>query len=187
MVPNTKGVFHARRNYHSNNSPVYTGIMSAEQVVGKSLVDIPIYEDDRFSPYQEKLLSRALQGLKACSQEELQYMHWEKRKRIQKVHKRAQAILNQLRQQLMITYTNNWLQQLFFDSDWVKEIITNFSDEEPEEKINFDLKDLGVRKEFIVKTLIQTKVLPPNFYDLKQDPNPLSRLPRLKKPKTVKA
>ena len=48
------------------------------------------FEKDPFNSYQNFLYKRALFGLSVYQKDELEKMHWDKKRRIEKVHQRAQ-------------------------------------------------------------------------------------------------
>ena len=52
------------------------------------------FEKDPYTEAQNFLYKRALFGLKMYKPEEIKAMHWQKRKRIKKVQRRTQDILN---------------------------------------------------------------------------------------------
>lgn len=146
----------------------YDGRLGSYQRYGNKLQRQPIqYEKDPFNSYQNFLYKRALFGLAVYSQEELVKMHTDKKKRIEKVHGRAQNILNLWKQEL----TNEWavklLNTLFWHSEFVKDFSQKFgNDTDPEYISKVDFKSLGISKVDVVNKLIQEKILPNNFYQL---------------------
>ena len=64
------------------------------------------FEKDPYSQQQNLLYKRAMFGLNIYSKEEIQQMHWQKRKRIKKVQIRAQKELNLWKQELVNNLTN---------------------------------------------------------------------------------
>jgi hypothetical protein len=126
------------------------------------------FERDPFNAYQNFLYKRALFGLSVYQEVELSTMHKDKKKRITKVHQRAQQVLNIWKQQL----TNQWAAELmgkfFHHSNLVKEFAQNVADAiDPDYISNLEFKSLGVDKKQIVNKLIEEKVLPKDFYNLK--------------------
>jgi len=97
----------------------YTGKLSEYQKFPKRFTSQVIYEQDRFNAYQNFLYKRALFGLSVYSKEEIDAMHYAKKKRIAGVHLRAQKVLN------------------------------------------------ICKKENIIEKLIQERILPSNFYELR--------------------
>lgn len=152
-------------NYQKVN---YDGKLGSYQRYGNKLQRQPLqYERDPFNSYQNFLYKRALFGLSVYTQEELEKMHTDKKKRVEKVHGRAQSILNLWKQELAGQWTVKILNTLFWHSELVKEFGQKFGNEtDPEYISKVDFKSLGVSKVDIVNKLIQEKILPNNFYQL---------------------
>ncbi len=126
------------------------------------------YERDEFNNHQNFLYKRALFGLTVYTPEELDKMHRDKKKRITKVSKHAQYVLNLWKQEIVIGMTNLFFLNMFPDSPLTRELVTNYTlckDPDMVNTINF--RDLGVRKKNIVDKLIMEGVLPRDFYQLK--------------------
>jgi hypothetical protein len=141
--------------------------------VGKTHIQ---YEQDSYSNYQNYLYKRALYGLSSINQEELDSMCAKKKQRIINVYKRAQIVLNKLKQQVTINYSNFIFKTLFPNSP-----ITQFLLAETETDTTFkntlNFKDLGIDKQQIITIFIAEGVLPRNFLSLEV---PQNQLPRLK-------
>ena len=106
-------------------------------------------------------------------------MHFDKRKRITKVSKRAQNVLNLWKQTIIIAITNKFFMKYFPKSPLAQGIVENFSDIEDPKFINtLDFKDLSITKKHIVDKLIKEGVLSNDFYNLKPEKN--GKLPRLR-------
>jgi hypothetical protein len=125
------------------------------------------YEIDPFNQYQNFLYKRALFGLKIYTPEELDIMKKEKRARINKIQRKSQRILNVYKQEIVNKLTNNIFQRYFPNSPITKALMGEFNFTDAEHVNTLDFKELGISKEHIVNRLIQEKVLPKNFYDLK--------------------
>lgn len=134
------------------------------------------YESDGYSNYQNYLYKRALYGLSSINQEELDVMCSKKKQRIINVYKRAQVVLNKLKQQATISYSNFIFKTLF-----PKSPITQFLLSETETDTTFkntlNFKDLGIDKQQIITIFISEGILPRNFLSLEA---PQNQLPRLK-------
>jgi len=148
---------------------VYKGKMQSYQLYGNpGRKQQVVYEKDEFNPQQNFLYKRVLFGLGVYSEEELTKMHWDKKKRILKVHSRAQTVLNIWKHQLSNQWTADLLTSLFWNSNFAKEYADKFVNEvDPTYISNLEFKSLGVSKKEIVNKLIEEKVLPYNFYQLK--------------------
>jgi hypothetical protein len=133
------------------------------------------YEQDSYSNYQNYLYKRALYGLSSINEEELNTMCSKKKQRIVNVYKRAQVVLNKLKQQATINYSNFIFKTLFPNSP-----ITQFllADTETDEKFKNTLtfKDLNIEKQDIISIFMLEGILPKNFLSLEVGPNQLPRL-----------
>lgn len=147
---------------------VYSGNLSEYQTKGNRYVKHHVvYEKDKFNQYQNFLYKRALYGMSVYSEEEQSKMHWDKKKRIMKVHERAQYVLNEWKQKITHRVTSGILGELFHHSTFIKEYSEKFADVvDPKYISPLDFKSLGISKDEIVEKLIQEKILPANFYQL---------------------
>jgi hypothetical protein len=145
---------------------VYEGRLSSYQKYGTSFNKVQ-FERDPFNSYQNFLYKRALFGLSVYQKEELEKMHWDKKRRIEKVHERAQKVLNLWKQEMTNQWLGTILSTVFHHSSFVKELNEKFGSETDEQYISkVDFKSLGVSKQQVVEKLIQEKILPANFYQL---------------------
>ena len=133
------------------------------------------YEKDKYSEYQNYLYKRAIYGLNALNEEELATMCSKKKQRIVNVYKKAQVVINKLKQQVTIQYSNFLFKTLFPESP-----ITAFllADTEVDEKMinKLTFKDLKIKKEQIIAIFISEGVLPKNFLSMETPQNQLPRL-----------
>lgn len=120
------------------------------------------YEKDPYNEYQNFLYKRALFGLKMYTAEELKDMHWQKKKRIKKVHKRTQYELNLWKQEKTIAITNMVI-GLFNNSSLAEEIQTEHSQPDPKFISTLSFKDLGIEKKEIINRLIHKGILSADF------------------------
>lgn len=127
------------------------------------------YERDPYNKYQNFLYKRAMFGLKMYTPEEIKDMHWQKKKRIKKVHKRTQNILNIWKQQIVIAKTNTLFQFMFPKSILAQKLIELGSETDSEYKNNLSFKELKISKEDIVFKLQGEGILPHDFLKLKGD------------------
>jgi len=127
-----------------------------------------LYERDEFNSYQNFLYKRVLFGLSVYEKDELTVMHWDKKNRINKVHKHAQKVMNIWKQQIINNITNSFLTTYFGNSSFVKDLITNHGNTTDDKFVNIiEFKNLGISKKDIINKLIIEKILPHNFYKLK--------------------
>jgi hypothetical protein len=137
------------------------------------------YQSDGYNQYQNYLYKRALHGLSALTEKELATMCSKKKQRIINVYKRAQIVLNKLKQQATINYSNFIFKTLFPNSP-----ITEFllADNETDEKVinTLNFKDLGIDKKQIITIFMAEGILPKNFLSLEGPQVAQNQLPRLK-------
>jgi hypothetical protein len=120
------------------------------------------------SPEQVILLKRALYGLKAYSQEELTTLCNKKKKRILRVHKKAQEVINLYKQRKTNFWTNLLFTTLLPNSPITDFFTKNtFTDESFVNKLTFN--DLKINNKEIIDLLIRNQVLPTNFYNLQNE------------------
>jgi hypothetical protein len=126
------------------------------------------YEKDPFNSRQNFLYKRALIGVGIYNKEEIAEMSNDKIKRINKIHRKTQTILNLWKQELMISKSNKMIKSLFTNVEYglMKEILNNnFIDKDFICTLSF--KDLGITKAQVINRLITEKILPKNFHELK--------------------
>lgn len=137
------------------------------------------YEKDKYSEYQNYLYKRAIYGLNALNEEELATMCSKKKQRIVNVYKKAQVVINKLKQQATIQYSNFIFQSLFPKSPITAFLLAETElDEKMINKLTF--KDLKIKKEQIIAIFISEGVLPKNFLTME---SPQNQLPRLRNAK----
>ena len=140
--------------------------------VGKTHIQ---YEQDSYSNYQNYLYKRALYGLSSINEDELATMCSKKKQRIINVYKRAQLVINKLKQQATISYTNFLFETLFPNSPITQFLLSEIeTDDKFKNTLHF--KDLGINKEQIITIFIAEGVLPKNFLSLETPQNQLPRL-----------
>lgn len=158
--------------YSTKNLPSYNGSINDYQLNGNKFNNIKVmnYNHDSFNEYQNFLYNRALYGLTIFSYEELQMMHWEKKKRISKIHLRTKQVLNIWKQEV----TNIIFDKIFRPKletskvEFTKEFLELYVKEtDPDLENKIPLKTLGITKKSIVSKLIKEGILPKDFNELK--------------------
>lgn len=166
--------------YSTRNNLFYKGRLNNYQLEGNKINNkkYTTYEQGIYNEYQNELYSRVMYGLSVFSKEELELMHWEKKKRINKVHVRTKEVLNIWKQEI----TNSLFQRIFRpifsinNRDFARDLIYLYGSEtDPEIKVNISFKTLGVSKKQIIAKLIEKNILSKNFYELKPVHNGLPR------------
>ena len=145
------------------NRTHYTGKYSSFQEFGSSYKGkrYSQYEQDPYTEHENFIYKRALFGLKMYTPEELQAMHWQKKKRINKVHRRTQNELNLWKQEKLITITNKVIG--LFSTGLAQDIISNYSEPDPKFKSTLNFKDLGIEKKQIINRLVAKGILSKDF------------------------
>jgi hypothetical protein len=124
------------------------------------------YEQDPYNEYQNFLYNRALFGLSVYPKEEIDAMHYDKRKRIIKVHKRAQTLINLWKQEIIITLSNHFFSTIFPDSPITKELVEVFSETDELHTNKMSFKSLRIDKAQVIERFIEEGILPRNFNEL---------------------
>jgi hypothetical protein len=127
-------------------------------------------EKDPYNKHQNFLYNRALYGLSIYSREEVQEMDLQKKKRIVRIHKKTQTILNLWKQEIVNTLANKLFTDIFPRMDITNTLVEKFGIEGDPEYVNkMSFKMLNISKFQIVEKLIESKVLPKNFKTLEDD------------------
>lgn len=140
----------------------YIGILNEYQTISKDLVQEIVYTE--LNPYQHFLFKRVLHGLNMYSKEEIAQMHWDKKRRITKVWKRAQILINDWKQIICNIKANEILSVFgknaaFLTNIPVTETIADY-------KNTLTLKDVGLSYEDLIIKFISEGLLPRNFFEL---------------------
>ena len=144
---------------------LYLGILSDYQIVSKNLTQQIIYT--KLNPHQHFLFKRVLHGMNIYSKEEIDKMHWDKKRRIKKVWKRGQDELNVWKQTICNKLANEVL-SMFHRSQLIKDIINiNITDTDKSYRNVMSLKDLGIKYEDVIIFFMGRGLLPKNFLQLK--------------------
>lgn len=154
-----------------NNSPEYKGKMPKYQQKGsrQNKKKYTKYEQHKFTPYQNELYKRALFGLNMYNEKEIKAMHWEKRRRIKRVNRRAQETLNILKQERVNMLCDKLYNEIFPKSTLAKNVFSaGKSTTDPKIINTLDLKSLKITKEHVIRRFVDEGILPKDFYNLKQ-------------------
>ena len=127
-----------------------------------------VYEQDPFNSRQNFLYKRALIGVGVYDKKEIDEMSNEKLKRINKIHRKTQTILNLWKQEVLIGKSNKLIAGLFSVPQYglLKEILNDTAIDK-EFVCTLSFKDLGITKNSVINRLITEKILPKNFYELR--------------------
>lgn len=124
-------------------------------------------ENTSYNKVQNLLYNRALHGLSIYTAEELAEISLLKKKRITKTYKKTQKILNVLKQERTNKIAND-IFMYFFPKMEITDCLVNYygvsADINHVNTLTF--KDLKLKKDNIISTLIQNNILPKNFTHL---------------------
>jgi hypothetical protein len=139
----------------------------------------PKYQDRKWiSEYQHQLYKTAVLGLKAFTKKELYRMSIATKKKIVEFYKKAQVILNRWKQQLVnemfeqlcsidcIKFDYNPFQKVFDDTVIGVKKFGHQVDDTVECTLTF--AQLKISREQIIQKLIDTGILPSNFYQIQK-------------------
>ena len=147
------------------NKLEYLGILGDYQTISKNLVQTVVYSE--LNQHQHFLFKRVLHGLNVYKPEEVTQMHWDKKRRIKKVWRRAQRVINKWKQMVCNKRANEIL-GLFTSSKLAEEIINVPVNETDNQFINnIQLKTLGINYEDLIIKFISEGLLPKNYYLIK--------------------
>lgn len=147
-------------NSHLN----YLGILEDFDVISKHL-DKPI-KYKKLNPTQHFLFKRVLHGLKMYKKEEVAAMHWDKKRRITKVWKRSQNVINKWKQ-LLSYKDSNKIFSIFEHSPLAKGFINTPFVYMPDYINKLPFSAFGIGYEHLIIKFISEGLLPKNFFTIK--------------------
>tara|TARA_R110000796_G_scaffold134646_1_gene250430 strand:+ start:2939 stop:3481 length:543 start_codon:yes stop_codon:yes gene_type:complete len=147
----------------------YYGILEEYQLHPTSITDNLNYS--KLNSYQHFLFKRVLHGLNVYTKEEVAELHWDKKRRISKVWKRAQKTLNGWKQMLTNKRVNVYFERTFRGA--TMEFIISVPVDEVLEDYNNTLtfKDLNIEYEDVILLFMSKGLLPKNYLTLKPNVN----------------
>lgn len=120
----------------------------------------------KLNPHQHFLFKRVLHGLKLYKREEIDKMHWDKKRRIIKVWKRSQNVINKWKQWLCHKKANA-IFAIFESSKDAQALIKVPFEYMPDYKNKMSLKDCGIEYEHLIVKFIDEGLLPRNYFEIK--------------------
>ena len=143
------------------NKLKYLGILHEYQTLSKNLTQRIIYT--QLSQYQHFLFKRVLHGLNVYTPEELEKMHWDKKRRIKRVWRRAQNVINTWKQ-IICNKRSNEIFKIFDSSPLAKHFLNADVNDVDAKFINkMSLKQLGITYEDLLVKFISEGLLPKNY------------------------
>lgn len=146
----------------------YLGLLSEYQLHPKSLIQELEYT--KLNPYQHFLFKRVLHGLNMYTKDEVNFMHWDKKRRITKVWKKGQEVINELKQYVCYQKANS-IFSIFAKTEAGQHLLNQPFEYLPDYNNKMSLKDLDLRYEDVIIKFMQEGLLPKNFLLLKSNPN----------------
>ena len=144
----------------------YLGILNDYQtLVTDNLVQKIVYTD--LSAQQIHLFKRVLHGLNAFDDTQIEVMHWDKKRRVKKVWRKGQRLINRWKQ-IICNKRSNEIFKLFHSSKLGKHLLNTPVDETDDKFINtMSLKTLGIKYEDLIIKFYSEGLLPRNYFKLK--------------------
>ena len=142
----------------------YLGMLSEYQL----FVQMPkmSFTYTKLNPQQHFLFKRILHGLKMYKSNEVEEMHWDKKRRIIKVWKRGQSTINELKQYVSWQQVKPIL-RIFTKSKLGKEMYEMPFEYLPDYKNKMTLQELGLTYEDVILKFMGVGLLPKNYLIVK--------------------
>jgi len=123
------------------------------------------FEPPVFNLAQQKIYSEAVYGLNIFSKQELEKMPASKKSAIATHFNKVQRFLNAWKQEVVNRKLDGFLIKLFPKSSVIKHMVSiKGSDDSIKDKHSF--KELGISKEMIANKLVESNLLPREFFKL---------------------
>jgi len=120
----------------------------------------------KLNPQQHYLFKRVLHGLKMYTKDEIDKMHWDKKRRIIKVWKRAQDVINKWKQ-LVCNKDAKKIFSIFTASKLGKDLYEMSFEYLPDYRNKLTLKQCGIEYEHLIVKFIDEGLLPKNYLNIK--------------------
>jgi predicted double-glycine peptidase len=139
----------------------YLGILSEYQTLTKDLTQQIVYS--QLSQRQHFLFKRVLHGLNVYTHDELEKMHWDKKRRIKRVWRRSQQVINSWKQ-VICNKRANEIFKIFDHSPLAKHFLMEDVNHTDDKFINkMSLKQLDITYEDLIIKFISEGLLPQNY------------------------
>ena len=143
------------------NKLSYLGILSEYQTLTKDLTQQIVYS--QLSQRQHFLFKRVLHGLNVYTADELEKTHWDKKRRIKRVWRRSQQVINSWKQ-VICNKRANEVFKLFNHSSLAKHFLSEDVNNTDDKFINkMSLKQLDITYEDLIIKFISEGLLPQNY------------------------
>ena len=145
----------------------YLGLLSEYQLHPASLIQNLDYT--KLNPYQHFLFKRIVHGLNMYDKQEIEKMHWDKKRRIKKVWNKGQHAINELKQYIAYRQANKIFS--IFSGPIAEGILNTPFEYVPEVRNKSTLKEMGLTYEDLIIKFMASGLLPKNFLSLKPHGN----------------
>lgn len=109
----------------------------------------------------------AVYGIQAFTESEIKNLSFKEKSEIEAKCKKAQLVINRLKQRTCSRNISQMLEKLFSNSKFIKDFVKD-NDYYSDSLVNpMSFKELGIKKKDIIDVLIDNQCLPENFYSLK--------------------
>ena len=123
--------------------------------------------DIEFNTRQQRMYKRLIYGIENIPKAELQTIDSKERERIIAKHARAQEVINIYKNEAMAKICDNIFGKIFWNSPIAKEMVAFSKDPESlKEENTLSFRELGIKKHQIAGKLIESGLLPINFFQL---------------------
>lgn len=141
----------------------YMGLLTEYQLVMNTGSFV---EYIKLNPKQHFIFKRVLHGLKMYNEAEIAKMHWDKKRRVIKVWKRGQEVINELKQWVAYKQVQP-IFRIFAKSELGRAIYESEFEYLPDYRNKHTLKDLGLNYSDLILKFMSVGLVPKNFYSLK--------------------
>jgi hypothetical protein len=126
------------------------------------------FQYNKLNSYQHFLFKRVLHGLNVYSTEEVEKLHWDKKRRITKVWKRSQKEINAWKQMICNKKANDYFKNTFKSCSIIEYILSVPVTEVLDDYNNkLTFKDLDITYEDVILLFMSKGLLPKNYLILK--------------------
>lgn len=146
----------------------YIGLLSEYQLHPPSLIQSLDYT--KLNPYQHFLFKRVLHGLNMYDKTEIENMHWDKKRRVKKVWRKGQEVLNEFKQYVCYKDANK-IFSIFKHSPLAKGFLDTPFEYVPSIRNKMTLKEVNLTYEDVIIKFMERGLLPKNFLSLKPHGN----------------
>ena len=142
----------------------YLGMLSEYQILKEDLKQPIVYT--KLNPHQHFLFKRILHGLKMYKPNEIENMHWDKKRRITKVWKRGQNTINELKQYVAFQQVKP-IFRIFAKSNLGKELYEMPFEYISDYRNKMTLQELGINYEDVILKFMGKGLLPTNYLSVR--------------------